>query len=1064
MRPYQMKNNYLLLFLLALSLHGAVFSQAICGFDEVHHQRLQTDAGYRQRVQAGEAAIRQYILQHPRLGQSTPIAVNKAGAPVTTLGGPPYTIPVVVHIVHTGNAIGTIYNPTDAQIQGAIDYLNAVYNGTYPTLSGGVGDLGIQFVLAKRDPNCNPTTGINRIDGSSLANYVSGGVRTQIGQPGTDDINVKNLIRWDPTQYYNVWVVDKINGADGTSGQFIAGYAYFPGAPASLDGIVMLATQMVTGQKTLPHEIGHAFNLYHPFEGSADVNSCPPNTNNSCSLDGDQVCDTDPISENISGGIVDFSCRSSSTVNTCATPAGTKYSINTESNYMNYTNCYTLFTAGQKTRILAAAAGAARISLTTSLGGTAPNAGSSPCIPKINFEVDSDQATETAAITSGCRAYKDYTYNMIIGNTPSTTTTATLSVNAGGTATIGLDFDITTNGSFTSPSMTLTFPSGSIAAQPFTIRIYDDASVNGTRTFVLKFTVNNGGGNAVVGDGKPNLTFTIKDNDSAPASGTSTGTASLGTSASGITETPFDGTAASQRAQFLYKASELTAAGLAAGPITGITLQIATKHSIRAFTNFNIKIGTASVSYLVNGSVTTGSGMTVVKTLSSYNTVAGANTFILDNPYTWNGTSNLVVEFCYNNITAAPGDGGDLVAYYPDGGSSSQGNMFWQDSINCSQAFSTVNAYGNGLKPRMNFLYGIPATVVQTALNSSVQHYLGPNADIYFYDQANGQLMARIQNLTAFDYGCTQVVIDRQGTGASQFWNNTPANYLMNKTFRILPTTNNTTGSYAITLYYTQPEVDGWRTATGQNLSNIQLVKVGTKISDVTPGNPSGAGTVVTGAPVIGTLGANTSLTYTFTTGFSGFGAGVPSVALPIGLLDFEGNLHGRNVALQWTTTWEQNTKNFGVERSYDGISFGNIAYVPAIGNSNSPHQYVFTDTSIAHEKNYYRLKQTDLDDQFTYSKVIQVNGNTLVNPFTASPSPFTTGVDILFTQAPTGKTSIRLLDMTGRSLIRQDNTPAGQRLIHVDLSGLSLPAGIYLLEVRTTTNTYISKIEKAGQ
>src|SRR6185369_14740660 len=121
--------------------------------------------------------------------------------------------------------------------------------------------------------------------------------------------------------------------------------------------------------------------------------------------------------------------------------------------------------------------------------------GASPCVPKINFEISSDQATETTAATSGCRAYKDYTYNMVIGNTPSVTATATLSVNSGNTAQQGLDFDITTNGSFTSPSQTLTFPAGSMASHSFTIRVYDDASVNGTRSFVLSFTVNNGGGN-----------------------------------------------------------------------------------------------------------------------------------------------------------------------------------------------------------------------------------------------------------------------------------------------------------------------------------------------------------------------------------------------------------------------------------------------------------------------------------------------------------------------------------------------------------------------------------------
>jgi hypothetical protein len=1052
-----MKNSYLLLAFIALMIHLTASSQAVCGFDDIHHQRLATDAVYRQHVQVGEASLRQYIQQHPRLGHSSPITTDKTAAPIT-LGGPPYTIPVVVHIVHTGGAIGSIYNPTDAQIQGAIDYLNAVYNGTWPTLSGGVGDLQIQFVLAKRDPNCNPTTGIDRINGSGIASYVSGGVRTSSSNPGTDDINVKNLIRWDPSQYYNVWVVDKINGQDGTSGQFTAGFAYFPGAPASLDGIVMLATQMVSGQKTLPHEIGHAFYLYHPFEGSADASVCP--VNNNCSVDGDQVCDTDPISENISGGVVDFSCRSASAVNSCAMPAGTKYSPNTESNYMNYTNCYTLFTAGQKARMLAAAAGIYRSSLTTSQGGTAPNAGPSPCLPKINFEISSDQLTETTAVTDGCRSYKDYTYNMTIGNFPSVATTATLIVNSGGTAIQGLDYDVTTNGSFTSPSMVLNFPTASIATQPFTIRVYDDASVNGARSFVLSFTVSNGGGNAVAGDGTPTLSLSIKDNDAIPTSGTSTGTVSLGSSISGITEAPFDGRASSLRAQFLYKASELTAAGLSAGPITSLGINIAAKHSIRPFSNLNLKIGTATVNYLVDNYVYPGLGMTVVKTLSSYNTVAGWNNFTFDNNYTWDGTSNLVVEFCYDNTTAAPGDAGDQVAYYPDGGSSGQGNMFWQDSVNCSQVFgANVNAYGSGLKPRIRFQYGIPATLIQTLVNSSGQQYLGPNADLYFYDQVNGQLMARIRNLTAFDYGCTQVVIDRQGTGATQFWNNAPANYLMNKTFRVLPTTNNATGSYNITLYYTQAEVDGWQTATGQSVNSIQLVKVTGKIADVTPASPNGAGSVVIGSPTVGTLGANTSLTYSFTTGFSGFGAGIPSVPLPIDLLDFEGQLQQQNVALRWITASEQQSKNFGIERSYDGINFGNIGYTAAMGNSSSPHQYTFTDTSVAHKNNYYRLRQIDLDDKFTYSKVIQVNGSTQIRPFIVSPSPFTTGIDLLFARAPAGKTSIRLLDMTGKALFRQEDTPAGQNPLHVDLSGLNLAAGIYILEVRTGAETYTEKL-----
>jgi hypothetical protein len=730
---------------------------------------------------------------------------------------------------------------------------------------------------------------------------------------------------------------------------------------------------------------------------------------------------------------------------------------------MNYTNCYTLFTPGQKTRMLAAAA-TSRASLTTSLGGTATNAGASPCVPRINFEISSDQAMEMTAATSGCRAYKDYTYNMVIGNTPSATATATLNVNSGNTAQQGLDFDITTNGSFTSPSQTLTFPAGSMTSQSFTIRIYDDASVNGARSFVLGFTVNNGGGNAVVGDGRPTFSFTIKDNDNAPIPANTSGTANIGSAVVAYPQALFDGTLASQRTQFLYKASELTAAGVPPGPITGIGLGITTKGSVRAFTNLNIKIGTSIANYLASsGTFNQGSGMTVVKTLSSYNTTAGWNNFTFDTPFTWDGTSNLVVEICYDNGSAAAGDGLDYIVYYSDGGSSSQGNICYANNTTCAQSFpGSVNAFGSGLKPIARLTYGISATAIQTVLNSSVQQYLGPYADLYFYDQVNGQLMARIQNLTNHDYGCTQVIIDRQGTSASQFWNNNAANYLMNKTFRVLPANNNATGSYNITLYYTKAEIDGWIAATSQSLSNIQLVKVTSQISDVTPGNPNGGGTVVIGTPTVSSFGVNTALTYNFTTGFSGFGAGVPDVPLPISLLDFEGRLQQQNIVLYWTTTSEENARRFGIGRSYDGITFENIGYVDAAGNSTATHRYTFTDTAAPHDKNYYRLKEIDRDEKFTYSRIIEVDGALQKNPFTVSPSPFTTGVDIVFARAVQGRTDIRLLDMTGKTLLRRNNVIAAQDRIHIDLSGLSLPAGIYLLEVRTGTGAYTSKIIKA--
>jgi hypothetical protein len=313
-------------------------AQDRCGFDIIHQKKLKEDPGFRKIIEDQDKWISNYILQQGNIQRDQVAAIQ-------------YTIPVVVHIVHTGGAIGSIYNPTDADIQNTIAYLNQVYNGTYPGTEG-VGDIEIQFALAQRDPSCNPTNGINRVNGSGLTEYTTSGVRLS-GATGAADIDVKNLSRWDPSRYYNIWLVNKIDSKDGTSGSFVAGYAYFPNSPVNLDGTIMLATQMQPARKTLPHEIGHAFSLYHPFQGASGA-TCP--TNSDCSLEGDRVCDTDPVIQP-SG----FVC--STGTNSCTS---TPFSINTEHNYMNYTSCATLFTAGQKARLLAGAASSGRIGLTRS--------------------------------------------------------------------------------------------------------------------------------------------------------------------------------------------------------------------------------------------------------------------------------------------------------------------------------------------------------------------------------------------------------------------------------------------------------------------------------------------------------------------------------------------------------------------------------------------------------------------------------------------------------------------------------------------------------------------------
>lgn len=360
-----MKPSYLLLATIAYFFIAPTFAQFKCGADEVRAKLSAIDPTYLQSIEQMNKGINAYIKAHPP-------ALNAAARGTASAQ---YIIPCVVHVIYDGDAtIGTPYNPTDAQITGAIDYINKVYDASWTGTGGaitGTGDLQIQLALATIDPNNAGTTGIVRVDGAGITNYSTGGVNAT-KTTGAAEITVKNASRWDPERYYNIWIVSKIDGCTGTfcgcscDAGFTAGYAYFPMPnntdqnSMNLDGTMMLASQMKAGQKTLPHEIGHALNLYHPFEGSSANSSatCPANT--TPTTDGDRCADTDPIT-NPQYDSDPFSCRTAT--NPCTS---TNYNDNTEKNYMNYTKCYTLFTNNQKARMQASAVITQRASLFSS--------------------------------------------------------------------------------------------------------------------------------------------------------------------------------------------------------------------------------------------------------------------------------------------------------------------------------------------------------------------------------------------------------------------------------------------------------------------------------------------------------------------------------------------------------------------------------------------------------------------------------------------------------------------------------------------------------------------------
>ena len=257
------------------------------------------------------------------------------------------SLPVVFHVVHTG--AGEDNNISDQQIMSQLTVLNEEF-----------ADSKIQFCMASRDPDGNPTNGITRTDYSSNDEYMLDGISNGSGS-GADQTQLKSDVGcWNPSEYINYYVVTEINGNDGGWG--IQGFAYLGPTGDCRDGVVCLYN--VTGNVgtlkagrelgfTGVHEMGHHLTLWHTFSNSNDCDE----TN--CETQGDQVCDTPPTTPNDQG---------------CAAVDCPDALIE---NFMDYTpeTCRESFTVGQAERM--------HECLQTSRSGLVDNLS---CVPVVDYD------------------------------------------------------------------------------------------------------------------------------------------------------------------------------------------------------------------------------------------------------------------------------------------------------------------------------------------------------------------------------------------------------------------------------------------------------------------------------------------------------------------------------------------------------------------------------------------------------------------------------------------------------------------------------------------------------
>ena len=234
-------------------------------------------------------------------------------------------IPVAVHIIHTGETLGSGKNIPDDRIYSQIDILNNDFRrmnsdasqtpSQYLSIAA---DVEIEFCLAKTDPFGNTTTGITRHQYGAIPsiNYI--------------ETVVKPSTTWNPDLYLNIWSISLPSGD-------LLGYSFLPTQTmvgSDADGVVVnyLNFGYLNGSnkgRTTVHEVGHYLGLLHIW-GSDDSNG-------------------NPIGCNSDDGIADTP-NATSAYYGCPTQGSSCSSSDMYMNFMDYTDdyCMNLFTQGQK--------------------------------------------------------------------------------------------------------------------------------------------------------------------------------------------------------------------------------------------------------------------------------------------------------------------------------------------------------------------------------------------------------------------------------------------------------------------------------------------------------------------------------------------------------------------------------------------------------------------------------------------------------------------------------------------------------------------------------------------
>ena len=294
------------------------------------------------------------------------------------------------------------------------------------------------------------------------------------------------------------------------------------------------------------------------------------------------------------------------------------------------------------------------------------------------------------------------------------------------------------------------------------------------------------------------------------------------------------------------------------------------------------------------------------------------------------------------------------------------------------------------------------------------------------------------------------------------------ATFVMGRYWNVNITSGSLNGTVNVRFYYSPTELstmestaDSWNTTNlgGSGVTGgtqwFKTVSVdfddGTHITQAGISNSQGLTVAATG-----TTNGVDFVQFNGVSSFSGGSAvktiGVNSAILPIELLDFQAVKRGDDVELVWETITEINNDFFTIERLDEYGNWQPLGNVQGAGTTSEKQYYSFWDFEPLSGTNYYRLKQTDFNGEYEYSKVRAVEfGPASGISMKVIPNPNRGNFDVNINSGNDLELQMMLIDETGR-LVRNTTHRSIDGNHHFYFGDLA--SGTYLL--KAVTNNFV--------